>query len=48
MLTDIERSGYTISRKKSYFCTPTLKVVGYLYRYDSRRPIEGYIKVIQL
>jgi hypothetical protein len=48
VLADIERSGCTVSGKKSHFCAPALEVVGYLCGYDGRRPTEGHVKVIQL
>ena len=46
MLANIERSGYTISRKKSHFYTPTLEVVGYIYGIDRRMPIDSHVKTI--
>jgi hypothetical protein len=40
VLTNIERSGYTMSRKKSEFCLTVLEIVGYLYIEEGRKLID--------
>jgi hypothetical protein len=40
ILTDIERSGCTMSRKKSEFCLTALEIVGYLCMEEGRKPTD--------
>jgi transposase InsO family protein len=46
VLADIERSGCTVSGKKSEFCSTALEIVGYLCTEEGRKPTDQHLDAI--